>query len=455
MTTTTDNQTGQTAEEQEAQPSYFEAKPVPGRALFNKGPAKFEVTPNDGHGDVTVGDVTVYGTGMGVQVERPEEPAEGQQPDLSVRISADCQTAFAYNATLKQTDNDGPVSVITGGKVILVNPALASSESTETGIQLSISAYGITGKLDGTVFDIDPSEKDGLAVEARRIEVIPTAEASKNETDTHLRISAAFNRAVVEGLHVKVRIEIENGQAVIHTAHGVMIKAEPEAKMRPLLDISGDVTRLTLVGGKVFDINTANGDVTAYVGKKGIRNEGPPELAEPATESADDHQITISQDNKRIALNGAGLEKSAEGALVAATDGVGRLMPPEKATLEIGDRPRDKEGWIYAGVSPDTGEDMFVAPEDSGIMTFAEAEKAVEELREQGIDARIPSQGELSMAFNPEARVPGLERGTSFPKDWYWSSTEGGSETHLCARGGEGFIYNKNSRQSSLRIMRN
>jgi hypothetical protein len=448
MTMTTES-TELAAERQDnTQPSYFEAKPVPGRALFNKGPAKFEVTPNDGHGDVTVGDVTVYGTGMGVHVERPEEPAEGQQPDLSVRISADCQTASAYNATLKQTDNDGPVSVITAGTVTLVNAAAeapAAAENAETGLQLNIGADGVTGKLDGMAFDINPSGND-IAVDANRLGVKPGAEVSTDETDIKLSLSKEFNRVVLEGLHVKVMIELDKkGQAFVYATGGVASVIAPNAETGPALEANGDLIRLTLKGGRVFDINTANGEVTGYVPDKdtGIQNEDPLELAEKAPEeNADDYQITISQDNKRVALNGAGLEKTAEGALVTATDGIAGFKPPVpvKTGPDLGEKVADADGlWVYLGEVK--GKPLFVAMEDSGRMRFGKAMRFAKKHSNS-----LPSDDEMFRMFNERSSLSGLdEKGMSSKAGLYLTAERGNVHDFKYGQVYHGSIFRKHS----------
>ncbi len=73
---------------------------------------------------------------------------------------------------------------------------------------------------------------------------------------------------------------------------------------------------------------------------------------------------------------------------------------------EIGDA--DKDGWIYAGISPSTGTALFVAPEDTGEVKWKGAVKAAESAEKQGCtNARLPSCDELKQMFNNRARIGG------------------------------------------------
>jgi hypothetical protein len=439
MTTTTETREQDTQQQDMPELTYFEAKPVPGRAVFNKGDTKIEVTPNDGHGDVIAGDVTVYDTGMGVQVKRPEapaeQPAEGQQPDLSVRISADCQTAFAYNATLTQPDN-GPVSVITDGDVTLVNPEAEALEAAEgaktepqTGIRLNFGKFNATGHLGGREFDISLYERT-VAVYASRIQVKAAAEPSTDETDTRLTLSKEFNRAVLEGANFKLRIELDKkGQAFVYSTVGVATVIAPNAETGPALDVNGDIIRLTLQGGRVFDINTANGEVTGYVPNKdtGIKNEGPPELAKPAPENKRDYQIVIGQDGQRFALNNtcagqsASLGQSADGPLSVATDGVAQIRPvaesPSALKAEedkIGKPVENMEGWLFLA-NLEGGKIQLVAKEDLGTMTRRQAARLLRKLRKQNPSVDdLPDVKTLRLAFKNATRIGGFKEGGEY-----------------------------------------
>ena len=96
-------------------------------------------------------------------------------------------------------------------------------------------------------------------------------------------------------------------------------------------------------------------------------------------------------------------------------------------TLEIGDRMAD--GTIFAGISPDSGRNMFVTPKDaSGVLKWKAAMKYAADLDANGHkDWRLPTNAELdALCLN---RDRGALKGTfdtsgSYPSGWYWSATE-------------------------------
>ena len=99
-----------------------------------------------------------------------------------------------------------------------------------------------------------------------------------------------------------------------------------------------------------------------------------------------------------------------------------------KAALEAGDKMQD--GSICAGVSPDTGKQMFAMPADAGLtMAFNRAEQYAKKLNaEKSLghdDWRVPTKAELdTLSWN---REKGALKGTfntgSDASGWYWSGT--------------------------------
>lgn len=89
--------------------------------------------------------------------------------------------------------------------------------------------------------------------------------------------------------------------------------------------------------------------------------------------------------------------------------------------LKIGDVAED--GWIYAGLSPDTHKPMYVAPADAGVMTWDDAVAVAQKLQTEGkTDARVPSKGELKKMFNARAKIGGFDETGKVQESWYWSS---------------------------------
>lgn len=142
--------------------------------------------------------------------------------------------------------------------------------------------------------------------------------------------------------------------------------------------------------------------------------------------------ISISADFNTVVLNGATIERAADGHLVISTSGTVITKPgpandsAAKTAPEIGDVMAD--GTIYAGISPDTQRPMYARPRDeSGTYTFNEAAKRAKNLEAHGHhDFRAPSKNELNVLY--ENRNKGKLAGTfnetgSDPAGWYWSST--------------------------------
>src|SRR5262249_2949691 len=107
---------------------------------------------------------------------------------------------------------------------------------------------------------------------------------------------------------------------------------------------------------------------------------------------------------------------------------------PFRSAIEVGNKMED--GTIFAGVSPDTGRNMFVAPKDaSGILRWKAAMKYAADLDSNGhTDWKLPSKAELGVLY--QNRDKGALKGTfdtsgSSPYGWYWSASENpsGSES--------------------------
>jgi cytochrome c peroxidase len=96
-------------------------------------------------------------------------------------------------------------------------------------------------------------------------------------------------------------------------------------------------------------------------------------------------------------------------------------------TLAVGDRMED--GTIYAGVSPDTGRNIFVTPKDApSILKWKTAMTYAAGLDANGHkDWKLPTRAELNLLY--QNRHKGALRGTFNENGagiagWYWSSTE-------------------------------
>lgn len=111
----------------------------------------------------------------------------------------------------------------------------------------------------------------------------------------------------------------------------------------------------------------------------------------------------------------------------------GNIVPPSKRVKwgfapDIGAIMPD--GTIYAGISPDTGDSLYVMPVDAPLpMAWKGATKYAAALDAHGHKSwRLPTRAELKVLF--ENRHEGALKGTfkeqngSVNARWYWSCTE-------------------------------
>jgi hypothetical protein len=128
------------------------------------------------------------------------------------------------------------------------------------------------------------------------------------------------------------------------------------------------------------------------------------------------------------------------------------------ANPEIGDVMPDDS--VYAGLSPDTGKQMFAMPKDAGVqMDFNAAAQYAKKLSEEKTlghdDWRVPTKNELNVLFNNLAKIGGFDISGSKPAGWYWSSTPDDTYDAWCQRFSDGHqvIGNRNL-DSSVRCVR-
>jgi hypothetical protein len=198
--------------------------------------------------------------------------------------------------------------------------------------------------------------------------------------------------------------------------------AEGRAKKQ---DIKGSFGEgFVIMGGDRIEVSPDGKKVTAYT------NDGVETKA--ASGEAPAHGISISADFNTIVLNGATIERAADGHLVISAPGGTVITKPApandstaaSATPEIGDKMQaghPNAGWIYAGVSKTTHQPLYVAPTDSGVFQW---KAAMSFAAKEG--ARVPSREELDQIH--DAKDKGALKGTFnvtgwLPAGWYWSSS--------------------------------
>ena len=123
-------------------------------------------------------------------------------------------------------------------------------------------------------------------------------------------------------------------------------------------------------------------------------------------------------------------------ALAFAFNGAAFAEAPAVEMREAGAKMPDNS--VYAGVSPDTGKEMFAAPKDAPvIMDFYKAGEYCAGLDAQGhSDWRSPTKDELNVLFLNKDK--GALKGTFNLSGlnnagWYWSGTHKGSRYDYAA----------------------
>ena len=216
----------------------------------------------------------------------------------------------------------------------------------------------------------------------------------------------------------------------------------------------GDDESTAIIGGVKVEVSR-DSNVTVYT------NEGV--QTKPFDGSAIAKGAHISEDFNTVVLNGATIVQ-AEGHLVISTPGIviTKPAPANDATRKAEPKPGDRmdDGTIYAGISPDTGKAMYTTAADAPLtMKWKRAMDYAGGLDAHGRkDWRVPSKAELNVLW--ENRDKGALKGTfnvtgSDPAGWYWSSTEGNSNSAGDQRfsdGGQG--WSNKSVASSLRCVR-
>jgi hypothetical protein len=174
----------------------------------------------------------------------------------------------------------------------------------------------------------------------------------------------------------------------------------------------------------------------------------------------------IAEDFNTVVMNGATVERAADGHFVISTPGIvviRRAAASDSVASneapQIGDKMpagHPQAGWIYAGISMTTHEPFYVAPKDSGVFQWKEAMAFA---AKEG--SRVPSREELDQIY--DAREKGALKGTfnvtgTNPAGWYWSSSQYHFDYDFSAwaqrfRGGHQNYYGKDN-VSSLRCVR-
>jgi len=146
----------------------------------------------------------------------------------------------------------------------------------------------------------------------------------------------------------------------------------------------GEKSSTVILNGTQVDVNDF-GDATIHTNAS-LRTEAVANEEGPAA-SSETSQISFSDDFNSISLNGTKVTQLENGSfLVSAKDSRRARIKPlivEEPKPKIGDKAED--GWIYSGVSKETGREIYVAPQEAGVKNARQARKQIETLKAQGI----------------------------------------------------------------------
>jgi hypothetical protein len=194
-------------------------------------------------------------------------------------------------------------------------------------------------------------------------------------------------------------------------------------------DIKGSYGEgFVIMGTDRIEVSPDGKKVTAYTNDGVETKAAKPAPAEAA--GAATRGISISADFTTVVLNGATIERAADGHLVISSPGAVITKPgpandtaaKPKTAPEIGDEMED--GTILAGYYED--KPLYATPRDApGTYTFNEAAKYAKDLDAHGHhDFHAPSKGELNVLFKNRVLVGGFNETGSAPAGWYWSSSQ-------------------------------
>jgi hypothetical protein len=120
------------------------------------------------------------------------------------------------------------------------------------------------------------------------------------------------------------------------------------------------------------------------------------------------------------------------------------------------------DGTVYAGISPDTHQPMYVTPADAPLTrafntyTFDEAKNYAKKLNAHGHqDWRVPTKNELKVLFKNRAAIGGFDTAGLSTAGWYWSSSQDDGRNAWDQRFSDGFQFTIGKTiHSSLRVVR-
>jgi len=193
------------------------------------------------------------------------------------------------------------------------------------------------------------------------------------------------------------------------------------------IEISPDGKRVTAWTNDGVETKAASDAQARWPDRCGRSGAAAPLEGSKAAPINKDTFISISADFNTVVLNGAAIERAADGHLVISTSGTVITKPgpangtaaKAKAAPDVGDEMED--GTILAGYYE--GKPLYATPRDAPApYSFNQAAEYAKKLDAHGHhDFHVPSEGELNILW--DNRDKGKLKGT-FHYATYWSSSQ-------------------------------
>ncbi len=227
-------------------------------------------------------------------------------------------------------------------------------------------------------------------------------------------------------------------------------KAKAAQQNEVLLTVGKDASVLTLGKNKV-EVSADGKTVTAYT-NFGVEVKAADPVAAfsslaPAQQDA--ASFNLAKNFNGAVLNGVRIEQAKDGHLIITA------KDSKVINLPLAGGNESLENWVCIGASVETGKPLYVAPEDSGTMSWRKAQKYAYGLRCKGQDGvRLPTERELQQMFNNRAKIPNLNTEKWHHEHWSATSSNFGTcAQSKCLKDGTGGAVGKGA-YLSVRLVR-
>ena len=262
---------------------------------------------------------------------------------------------------------------------------------------------------------------------------------NSNDTVIPVKVRKDFVKATLGDTPVEF---VLGGNVTVHSNDGFELKPAKETPATAEDDtndarvtVNNDENRVTAHGAAAQ--MTSEGLVVTVSGKAQIKNVSVDDVVTPAVTNTE-APVSAAFENvtpeaapakeEAPVKEAAPVVETAPPAPVAKEAAPAAEVPPapvKKTVFKVGEQ--DEDGWIYIGKLPNSNDQLFVAPEDAGVMNWHKAHKLVEALKKKGMEGvHLPSNAELDLVFNKKANLGKFNESKEDPASLYWSSSRAG-----------------------------